>query len=108
MAKPANFRSIASKFSIFTASLVFWVVTVILAYDLRQDTFDVTKGVLLCLVVFLVAGAISRMTIRLLARPLALLQDGITSVREGRLEPIQISRTGDEIEFLGESSAWII
>lgn len=103
MVKHTKFRSLASKFSIFTASLVFWVVTVILAYDLRQDTFDVTKGVLMCIVVLLVAGAISRMTIRLLARPLALLQAGITSVREGRLQPIQISRTGDEIEFLGES-----
>ncbi|MGH8337623.1 MAG: ATP-binding protein, partial [Gammaproteobacteria bacterium] len=51
----------------------------------------------------LVAAAISRFTLRLLARPLSLLQDGITSVREGRLEPIQVSRTGDEIEFLGES-----
>ena len=58
---------------------------------------------LLCLVVLLVAAAISRFTIRLLARPLALLQAGITSVRNGRLEAIQVSKTGDEIEFLGES-----
>ena len=49
------------------------------------------------------AGAISRFTIRLLARPLALLQAGITSVRQGKFEPIQVSRTGDEIEYLGES-----
>jgi signal transduction histidine kinase len=82
---------------------VFWVVAVILAYDLRNDTFDVAKGMLLFVVVVLVSGAISRMTIRLLARPLALLQEGLTSVGEGRLEPIQVSRTGDEIEFLGET-----
>lgn len=103
MPQSVKFRSIASKFSIFTAALVFWVVTVILAYDLRQDTFDVTKGVLLCVVVLLVAGAISRMTIRLLARPLSLLQEGLTSVREGKFEPIQVSKTDDEVEFLGES-----
>ena len=103
MTNPAKYRSLATKFSIFTASLVFWVVTVILAYDLRQDSFDVEKGVLLFLVVVLVAGAIARMTIHLMARPLSLLQDGITSVRDGRLEPVQISRTGDEIEFLAES-----
>jgi signal transduction histidine kinase/CheY-like chemotaxis protein len=103
VSRPLKHRSLASKISVFTASLVFWVVTVILAYDLRQDTFDVTKGVLLCLVVLLVAGAISRMTIRLMGRPLALLQDGIASVRDGKLEPIQVSHTGDEIEFLGES-----
>jgi signal transduction histidine kinase/ActR/RegA family two-component response regulator len=79
------------------------VVAVILAYDLRQDAFDVRKGVLLFFVVLLVAGATSRMTIRLLARPLGQLHDGIQSVREGRLEPIATSRTGDEIEFLGDS-----
>jgi len=87
----------------FTAILVFWVVATILAYDLRQDTFDAGKGLLLFVIVILVSGAISRFTIRLLARPLGLLQAGITSVRSGRLQPIQVSRTGDEIEFLGES-----
>ncbi len=103
VAKKPSYRSLASKFSIFTGSLVFWVVAVTLSYDLRQDNFNVSKGVLLFVVVLLVAGAIARMTIRLLARPLLLLQAGITNVREGRLEPIQISRTGDEIEFLGDS-----
>jgi signal transduction histidine kinase len=103
VAKKPRYRSLASKFSIFTGSLVFWVVAVTMSYDLRQDNFGVSKGVLLFLVVVLVAGAIARMTIRLLARPLSLLQAGITNVREGRLEPIQISRTGDEIEFLGDS-----
>ena len=83
--------------------LVFWVVFTFLAYDLRQDNFDVAKGSLLCMTVILVAGAIARFTIRLLTRPLRLLQDGIASIRSGRLEPIQVSRTGDEIEFLGES-----
>jgi signal transduction histidine kinase/ActR/RegA family two-component response regulator len=101
--RPGALRSLASKFSMFTAILVFWVVATILAYDLRQDTFDVAKGLLLFVIVILVAGAISRFTIRLLARPLGLLQAGITSVRNGDLEPIQVSRTGDEIEFLGES-----
>jgi signal transduction histidine kinase len=102
-ARPGALHSLSFKFSIFTATLFFWVVATILAYDLRQDTFSVGKGVLLFLIVVLVSGAISRFTIRLLARPLGLLQSGITAVRNGRLEPIQISRTGDEIEFLGES-----
>src|SRR5579863_176475 len=102
-ARPGVLRSLASKFSIFTATLVFWVVVTLLAYNLRQDNFDVGKGLLLCVVVILVSGAISRFTIRLLARPLKLLQAGIASVRKGCLEPIQVSRTGDEIEFLGES-----
>ena len=101
--RPGVLRSLASKFSIFTATLVFWVVVTLLAYNLRQDNFNLGKGLLLCVVVMLVSGTISRFTIRLLARPLKLLQSGITSVRDGALEPIQVSRTGDEIEFLGES-----
>jgi signal transduction histidine kinase/ActR/RegA family two-component response regulator len=102
-ARPGALRSLASKFSMFTAILVFWVVATILTYDLRKETFDVSKGLLLFVIVILVSGAISRFTIRLLARPLRLLQAGITSVRNGRLEPIQVSKTGDEIEYLGES-----
>jgi signal transduction histidine kinase len=102
-ARPAPLRSLASKFSLRTATLVFCAVGTVFAYDLRQDRFDAVRGVLLFLVVLLVAAVISRFTIRLLARPLALLQAGITSVRNGRLEPIQVSNTGDEIEFLGES-----
>ena len=102
-ARPGVLRSLASKFSIFTATLVFWVVVTLLAYNLRQDNFDVGKGLLLCVLVILVSGAISRFTIRLLARPLKLLHAGIAAVRNGSLEPIQVSRTGDEIEFLGES-----
>lgn len=101
--RPARFRSLASKFSLFTGVVFFWVVATILGYDLRQHEFEVSKGIVLCAVVLLVAGAISRFTIRLLARPLDLLQAGIVSVQKGRLEPIRVSRTGDEIEFLGES-----
>lgn len=70
MTTPPGFRSLASKFFLSTASLVFWVVAVILGYDLRQGAFDIRKGVLLLVVVLLLAGAISRMTIRLLTRPL--------------------------------------
>ena len=101
--RPQTYRSLSSKFSIFTGVLVLWIVVVILCWDLRQHTFDVTKGVVLCGIVVVVAGALSRFTMRLLARPLALLQAGITSVQQGRLETIQVSRTGDEIEYLGES-----
>jgi signal transduction histidine kinase/DNA-binding response OmpR family regulator len=72
-------------------------------WDIHLHTFDWTKGLILCGIVLGVAAAISRFTNRLLARPLTLLEAGITSVREGRLEPIRVSRTGDEIEYLGES-----
>jgi signal transduction histidine kinase len=102
-ARPAPLRSLSSKFSLFATALVFFVVGTIFAYDLRQDNFNVTKGALLFVVVSLVAATISRLTIRLLVRPLRLLQAGITSVENGRLEAIPVSKTGDEIEFLGES-----
>src|SRR5713101_5126265 len=87
----------------FTGVLVLWMVATILWWDLRHHTFDWTKGVVLCGIVLVGAGAISRFTVRLLARPLMLLQAGITSVRQGKFDPIQVSRTGDEIEHLGES-----
>ena len=101
--KPAKFSSLSSKFSAFIGLLLMWVVAVVVLWDIREHQFDLLKGVVLCAVAILVGGAISRITIRLLARPLTLLQQGITSVRQGRFEPIQVSRTHDEIEYLGES-----
>ena len=101
--RPQKFRSLSSKFSVFTGVLVLWIVVTILCWDLGRHNFDPAKGLVLLVIVGAVAAAISRFTMRLLARPLALLQAGITSVRQGRLEPIQVSRTGDEIEYLGES-----
>ena len=92
--------SLATKFSIFTVLLVFWVVVTLLAYDLRQENFNLGKGLLLLVVVTMVAGAIGRFTLRLLVRPLANLRDGIFAVQEGKLEPIAITRTEDELEFL--------
>jgi len=79
------------------------VVAATLAYDLHQGTLTIAKAMLECCVVLVVAAVISLFTIRVLGRPLRYLQQGITSVRKGRLEPIQVSRTGDEIEYLGES-----
>ncbi|MGH9591916.1 MAG: ATP-binding protein, partial [Bryobacteraceae bacterium] len=96
-------HSLASKFSVFTAVVLLWVVATNIWLDVHRHAFDWTKAVVLCGIVLVIAAAISRFTIRVLARPLALLEAGITSVREGRFEPIQVSRTGDEIEYLGES-----
>lgn len=98
-----RWHSLAAKFSFFSGALALWIVVTILAYDLRHDAFDAGKGILLVAIVLLVSGAIARFATRLLARPLARLQSGISSVENGRLEPIEISQTGDEIQFLGES-----
>jgi signal transduction histidine kinase/CheY-like chemotaxis protein/HPt (histidine-containing phosphotransfer) domain-containing protein len=101
--KPANFRSLSSKFSRFTVLLFLWMVALIVLWDVRSHTFDAPKAILMCVIVVLLGGLLSRFTMRALGRPLALLQQGITSVREGKFEPIQISSTHDEIQYLGES-----
>jgi signal transduction histidine kinase/CheY-like chemotaxis protein/HPt (histidine-containing phosphotransfer) domain-containing protein len=100
---PAKFRSLSSKFSSFNILLLMWVVLVIVLWDIRHHAFDWTKAILLTVVGVVVGGLISRFTMRVLARPLALLQEGITSVRQGKFEPIQVSATRDEIQDLGES-----
>jgi signal transduction histidine kinase/ActR/RegA family two-component response regulator len=96
-------RALASKFSVFTGALLFWVVLTTIWWDVQEHTFSLAKGLVLCVLVAGIAVGISRFTIRVLGRPLKLLEAGITSVRQGRPEPIQVSRTGDEIESLGES-----
>ena len=98
-----RYRSLATKFSMFTGTLVFWVVGTIFAFNFRQDPWDARKALILCVIVFLLAGAISRFSHRLLVRPLRNLQTGIDSVGQGKLETLQISSTGDEIEVLGHA-----
>src|SRR5438132_8669081 len=96
-------RPLSSKFSMFTVVVLAWVVAVIVWWDIRRGAFDWTVGLLSAIIVPMAAFAISRFTIRLIARPLILLEAGITKVRTGRLEPIQVSQTHDEIQFLGEN-----
>jgi signal transduction histidine kinase/CheY-like chemotaxis protein len=98
-----RFRSIAVRYSFFTATLVFWVIAVVLSYDLRHDNFDTRKALLLVLLLFLVSAAIARFSIRHLVQPLELLREGLMCVRRGKLRHIVVSRTGDEIEFLGDT-----
>ncbi|MEQ1945750.1 MAG: ATP-binding protein [Bryobacteraceae bacterium] len=96
-------RTLSSKFSTLSAILLLWVVAIAVFWDVRSHAFQLWKALTLCGIVGLVAGAISRFTISVLTRPLSLLQEGITSVREGKFERIQVSRTDDEIEDLGHS-----
>jgi signal transduction histidine kinase/CheY-like chemotaxis protein len=98
-----KFRALASKFSAFTGVLLSWVVLTTICWDVIQHTFSLTKGLVLCGLIAAIATAISRFTMRVLARPLKHLEAGIRSVGQGHPEPIQVSNTGDEIESLGES-----
>ena len=103
ISRTAKHRTLASRFTTFAAWLLVWVVGIVLLWDILTHTFSLGEGVMLVVVVLAVAGVISQFTIKVLTRPLALLQQGITSVREGRFEPIQVSETRDEIEDLGKS-----
>ncbi len=85
--KPPKLRSLASKFSVFTGVLLLWVVVVTLYWDILQHTFTWRKGMVLCGLVGIFAVVISRFTIRALARPLKLLEAGITSVGQGGSGP---------------------
>ena len=102
MAK-ARRTSIATKVSGFTALLVVWIVAVVVAFDSTHPVFDPFKVVFLLVLLAISAGLISRITIHLLIKPLALLEEGIEELKAGRLRQIRVSRTGDEFEFLGES-----
>lgn len=101
--RPKGYRSISRRFSIFTVIVLLWVVVIALVWDLNQHTLDWRKFVLLTGAVTGVAAAISRFSLRVLSRPLERLERGMLQVGQGKLEPIQVSHTGDEIESLGES-----
>ncbi len=75
----------------------------LLAYCIQDPRFDLRKALLACAMVLLVAGAIARFTIQLLTRPLAQLKQAIEAVSAGHLDKIEVSRSGDEIEFLGRA-----
>ncbi len=101
--RPRRVRSLSAKYSAFTAALLGYVAFLYIAYDVAQGRFELGKALLLGLGTLLVAGALAMFTSRALARPLQHLREGIQAVSEGRLETIRVSRTGDEIECLGES-----
>jgi len=86
----------------FTSLLVFWVILVNIGYDVHNHTFDVGKGALMITILLLVALAIGRFTATIMAKPLQNLAAGMKKAQLGQLEKIQISRTGDEIQFVGE------
>ena len=93
--------SLGSKYSKFTAILLSWVAMVFIAWDAHRGQINLLQIALLAIMVPAMAYALSRFTNRLLAAPLVRLQEGIRAVESGRLDPIQISETGDEIEYLG-------
>jgi len=96
-------RSLAQKFCAFTGLLLGYTAFIFIAYDVWAGRFHPVKTVALAVTVVLALGAISRFTHHLLVRPLENLQRAVAAVRQGRLDPVPVAPTGDEIEFLAES-----
>ena len=101
--EPARHRSLATKFFLFTAALLLWVVLVVVAYDVASGNVSIGKSLLLFAVVLLIAAGLAWITMRILVRPLQTLQAGLQAVREGRLERIRYRKSGDEIEFIARN-----
>jgi two-component system, sensor histidine kinase len=101
--KPPKFHSLATKFSVFTALLVIWSTSLQVAYHWTQDYFSIQEHIFLSILVLIFAVLLARFTSRVFVRPLVVLQRGMASVGQGKLEPVRISPTHDEIEMLGES-----
>lgn len=80
---------------------------VAVSYDsvlIRDKIYNHVSGSFLVgIAVLAVAVAIAQLTSRLMIRPLTVLQTAMTSVGEGRMIPVQVTRSRDEIELLGES-----
>jgi len=101
--RPPKFRSLAAKLSIFTVLLVAWVAVTLIGWRLARPSFTTYESLLVGVVVMVLAVGVAQITSLLLVRPLEVLHDAMASVGSGRLEPIELSRTHDEIELLGES-----
>jgi signal transduction histidine kinase/CheY-like chemotaxis protein len=96
-------RSLATKFFVFTAALLVWVVLVVAAYDVANGNLSIGKSLVLLCVVITIAGILSWVTMRLLVKPLRTMESALQAVREGRMEKIRYRPTGDEIEFIAQS-----
>ncbi len=81
--------------------MLLWVAMLFIAWESHQGHLNVMQVGLVAVMVPFMAYALSRFTHHLLAAPLVRLQEGIRAVENGRLDLIQVSRTGDEIEYLG-------
>jgi signal transduction histidine kinase/DNA-binding response OmpR family regulator len=100
---PSRRRSLATKFFLFTAALMVWVVAVVVAYDVANGSLSIGKSLLLFGVVLGIAGALSWITMRLLVKPLQAIQAAMQAIQAGRLERVRYRQTGDEVEFIART-----
>jgi signal transduction histidine kinase/CheY-like chemotaxis protein len=74
-----------------------------LGLDIAAGDFSAGKAMVMVSAVLVAAGVTARHAIRRLARPLVELAEAIRRVQTGEMKAVGVSRTGDEIEFLGAS-----
>ncbi|MFN9266246.1 MAG: response regulator [Acidobacteriota bacterium] len=101
--QPAQHRSLATKFFLFTAGMMGWLVAVTVAYDHINGTLSLGKSAILLGVALVIATLLVQVTVRLLVKPIETLEQGLVAVAQGELRPIRYRRSGDEVEFLARS-----
>ncbi|MCA2970694.1 MAG: response regulator [Acidobacteriaceae bacterium] len=101
--QPAKHRSLATKFFLFTAGMMGWLVAVMVAYDHINGTLSLGKSALLLGMALVIATLLVQVTVRLLVKPIETLEQGLVAVAQGELRPIRYRRSGDEVEFLARS-----
>ena len=100
MSKTRKPRSLEVRFSTFIAAVVVWFAAVTCWFEYVFQDDSLTAHLTVSGVLLAVAVIVTRIAARIFVRPLVLLEQGMASVREGRLEPLRISSSGDEIERL--------
>lgn len=101
--QPAKYRSLGTKFFLFTAGMMAWLVAVVVAYDHINGTLSLGKSAILLGVALVIATLVVQVTMRLLVRPIETLEQGLVAVGQGHLRPIRYRKSGDEVEFLARS-----
>lgn len=82
----------------FVTGLLVWVALVFIVHDVGVRGLDPARTVALAVAVTVSAVVVSRYTLRILTRPLAILEHGASSA-----EPVMVSPTGDEVERIAAS-----
>ncbi len=82
----------------FVTALLVWVAVVFIVHDVGVRGLDPTRTVALAIAVTVGATVVSRYTMRILTRPLTILEESASSG-----EPVMVSPTGDEVERIAES-----
>lgn len=80
-----------------------WVALVFVVHDVAVRGLDVSRTAALAVAVTIGAVAVTRYTVRILVRPLSILEQSVKSS-----EPVSVCSTGDEIERLAASINEII